>query len=48
MNVARIILSVLFISCMVWLWYPYFSQVDIIADEQTQTIAKPEIGRAHV
>ena len=42
MNVARIILSVLLISCMVWLWYPYFTQVDIVADEQTQVIARPD------
>mgnify|MGYP003114037453 FL=1 len=42
MNVARIILSVLFISCMVWLWYPYFTKVDITASEETQVIAKPD------
>ena len=42
MNAARIILSVLFISCMVWLWYPYFTQVDLPQQTKADIIAKPD------
>lgn len=42
MNAARIILSVLFISCMVWLWYPYFTQVNLPQQTEADIIAKPD------
>ncbi|AUL74623.1 LPS export ABC transporter periplasmic protein LptC [Pseudoalteromonas sp. 13-15] len=42
MNTARIILSVLFISCMVWLWYPYFTQVNLPQQTEADIIAKPD------
>ncbi|KTF19251.1 LPS export ABC transporter periplasmic protein LptC [Pseudoalteromonas sp. 10-33] len=42
MNAARIILSVLFISCMVWLWYPYFTQVSLPQQTEADIIAKPD------
>lgn len=42
MNAARIILSVLFISCMVWLWYPYFTQVNLPQQTEADLIAKPD------
>lgn len=42
MNAARIILSVLFISCMVWLWYPYFSQSNAPEKNEAEVIAKPD------
>ncbi|HDY91143.1 LPS export ABC transporter periplasmic protein LptC [Pseudoalteromonas sp. AS84] len=42
MNAARIILSVLFISCMVWLWYPYFTQPNILPQTEPEVIAKPD------
>jgi lipopolysaccharide export system protein LptC len=42
MNIARIILSVLFIGCMVWLWYPYFTQVNTITNTETEVVAKPD------
>jgi len=41
MNAARIILSVLFISCMVWLWYPYLIQPSAVIQAEPQEIAKP-------
>lgn len=42
MNAARIILSVLFISCMVWLWYPYFTKVNLPQQTEADIIAKPD------
>ena len=42
MNAARIILSVLFIGCMVWLWYPYFTQVNLPQQTEADIIAKPD------
>ena len=42
MNIARIVLSVLFITCMVWLWYPYFTQVNTVAKADSEVIAKPD------
>lgn len=42
MNAARIILSVLFIGCMVWLWYPYFTQLDEAKKTEPEIIAKAD------
>ena len=42
MNAARIILSVLFIGCMVWLWYPYFTQTNLPQQTEADIIAKPD------
>jgi len=42
MNAARIILSILFITCMVWLWYPYFTQVNLPQQTEADIIAKPD------
>ena len=42
MNIARIILSVLFISCIVWLWYPYFTQTNITTQSTSEVIAEPD------
>ena len=42
MNIARIVLSVLFITCMVWLWYPYFTQVNTVAKADSEVIVKPD------
>ena len=42
MNSARLILSVLFIGCMVWLWYPYFNQSNTQHLVEEDIIAKPD------
>lgn len=42
MNSARIILCILFVSTMVWLWYPYFNQPPKNQDKQEEVIAKPD------
>ncbi|WP_338365936.1 LPS export ABC transporter periplasmic protein LptC [uncultured Pseudoalteromonas sp.] len=42
MNAARVIISVLFIGCMVWLWYPYFSQTNAVPEQEPEIIAKPD------
>ncbi len=42
MNSARLILSVLFIACMVWLWYPYFNQTNTEQAVVEDVIAKPD------
>jgi lipopolysaccharide export system protein LptC len=42
MNIARLVLSVLFIGCMVWLWYPYFTQVSSITSTDSEVLTKPD------
>ncbi|KTF14135.1 LPS export ABC transporter periplasmic protein LptC [Pseudoalteromonas sp. H105] len=42
MNSARLILSVLFIGCMVWLWYPYLNQTPTETMIKDDIIAEPD------
>ncbi|WP_404342446.1 LPS export ABC transporter periplasmic protein LptC [Pseudoalteromonas mariniglutinosa] len=42
MNIARILLSIVFICCMAWLWYPYLSQPINTAVNEEELIAKPD------
>ena len=42
MNSARLILCVLFVACMMWLWFPYFNQPATTVQNQEDIIAKPD------
>ena len=42
MNSARLILCVLFVACMVWLWFPYFNQPTTTIQNREDIIAKPD------
>jgi lipopolysaccharide export system protein LptC len=42
MNAARIILCVAFVSCMIWLWLPYFTQSTLPQKTESEVLAKPD------
>ena len=42
MNIARILLSIVFVCCMVWLWYPYFNQSTDAISSEDEIIASPD------
>ncbi len=42
MNIARILLSVVFVCSMVWLWYPYFNQPTNTVLSEDEIIATPD------
>ncbi len=42
MNIARILLSIVFVCCMVWLWYPYFNQSTDTITSEDEIIATPD------
>ena len=42
MNIARILLSIVFVCCMIWLWYPYFSQPTGAINSEDEIIATPD------